>query len=224
MSHLFGRIDEFTLRLPSALLAATGVLVTYRVAARLWGQNAGIVAGIVLLTCSEWWQAGTETQVDMTLAFFVTAACWYFDFLYHERDFGWLKALGLPLLLALATLAKGPVGLVLPGFIFFVYLCFRRDFGFLQKLHPFLGGLIFLVTAGSWYAAALWRGGPAFFLRQIVDENSGPLPVAMDTTSQSIITYRFSWKILCPGAFSRRWRFSFTRNATNYRSRSFYFH
>lgn len=171
MSHLFGRVDEFTLRLPSALLAATGVLVTYRVAARLWGQNAGIVAGIVLVTCSEWWHAGTETQVDMTLAFFVTAACWYFDFLYHERDFGLLKALGLPLLLALATLTKGPVGLVLPGFIFFVYLCFRRDFGFLQKLHPFLGGLVFLVTAGLWYAAALWRGGPAFFLRQIVDEN-----------------------------------------------------
>lgn len=171
MSHLFGRVDEFTLRLPSALLAATGVLVTYRVAARLWGQSAGIVAGIVLVTCSEWWHAGTETQVDMTLAFFVTAACWYFDFLYHERDFGLLKALGLPLLLGLATLAKGPLGLVLPGIIFLIFLALRRDLAFIQKLHPLISGIVFLATAGSWYAAALWQGGPSFFLRQIVDEN-----------------------------------------------------
>jgi len=171
VSYLFGRVDEFTLRLPSALLATAGALVTYRVAARLWGRTAGIVSGVVLVTCSEWWQAGTETQVDMTLAFFVGAACLYFDFLYHERDFGLLKALGLPFLLGLATLAKGPLGLVVPALIFFVYLCLRRDLTFIQKLHPFQSGVVFLATAGLWYAAALWQGGPAFFLRQIVDEN-----------------------------------------------------
>jgi len=93
VSYLFGRVDEFTLRLSSALLATAGVLVIYRVAARRWGQTAGIVAGLVLVTCAEWWRAGTDTQVDMTLAFFISAACLYFDFLYHERDFGLLKAL-----------------------------------------------------------------------------------------------------------------------------------
>lgn len=170
-SYLFGRVDEFTLRLPSALLATAGVLVIYQVAGRLWGQRAAIVAGVVLATCAEWWQAGTETQVDMTLAFFVSAACLYFDFLYHERDVSLLKALGLPLLLGLATLAKGPIGLALPGIIFLIFLCLRRDFRFVQKLHPFLSGMVFLLIAGSWYAAALWQGGPGFFLRQIIDEN-----------------------------------------------------
>jgi 4-amino-4-deoxy-L-arabinose transferase-like glycosyltransferase len=171
VSYLYGRVDELTLRLPSALLATVGVLVIYRVAARLWGQTAGIAAGLVLITCAEWWRAGTDTQVDMTLAFFISAACLYFDFLYHERDFGLLKALGLPLLLGLATLAKGPLGLVLPGIIFFIFLALRRDLAFIQKLHPLTSGIIFLAIAGSWYAAALWQGGPSFFLRQIVDEN-----------------------------------------------------
>ncbi|HEY1234247.1 MAG TPA: glycosyltransferase family 39 protein [Candidatus Binatia bacterium] len=171
VSYVFGRVDEFTLRFPSALLATAGVLLTYRVAARLWGRTAAIVSGVVLVTCSEWWQAGTETQVDMTLAFFVSAACLYFDFLYHERDFGLVTALGLPFILGLATLAKGPLGLVLPGLIFLGYLSLRRDFTFIQKLYPLQGALVFLATAGSWYAAAVWQGGPAFFLRQIVDEN-----------------------------------------------------
>src|ERR1051325_9406374 len=155
VSYVFGRVDEFTLRLSSALLATAAVLVIYQMAARLWGQRAAIIAGVVLATCAEWWQAGTETQVDMTLAFFVSAACLYFDLLYHEHDVSLLKALGLPLLLGLATLAKGPIGLALPGIIFLIFLFLRRDFAFVRRLHPFVGGIVFLVIAGWWYAAAL---------------------------------------------------------------------
>lgn len=168
---LFGGIDEFTLRLPSALLAAAGVLMTYRVGARLWGERAGLVSGIVLALCAEWWQAGTAAQVDMTLAFFITAACWYFYFLYEQREVGSLKALGLPLLLGFATLAKGPIGFAVPALIIFVFLALRRDFAFLRKLHPLESAAVLLLVAGSWYGAALWQGGPAFFVRQIVDEN-----------------------------------------------------
>ena len=168
---IFGRIDEFTLRLPSALLAAAGVLMIYRTGARLWGKKAGIVAGIVLLTCGEWWQAGTIAQVDMTLTFFISAACLYFYFLYRRRDFGLVKSLGLPLLLGLATLAKGPLGLAVPCLVFLVFLWLRRDFAFVKKLHLSASAAVFFLIAGSWYGAALWQGGPAFFFRQIVDEN-----------------------------------------------------
>ena len=169
--YLFGRIDEFTLRLPAAVFAALGVLITYLAGARLWGQRAGVVAGIVLVTSEEWWQAGTETQVDMTLAFFISAACLYFYFLYEQRDFRVLKCLGLPFLLGLATLSKGPVGLAVPCLAFLVFLSVKRDLAFIKKLRPFASAAVFLLVAGSWYGAALWQGGPAFFYRQIVDEN-----------------------------------------------------
>jgi len=169
-AHLFGHIDEFSLRLPSAVFATLGVLMTYLAARRLWGERAAIVAGIVLVTNAEWWQAGTDTQVDMTLAFFISAACLYFYFLYEQRDFGLVKCLGLPLLLGLATLSKGPVGLAVPCLVFLIFLGLRRDFAFVKKLHPFASAAVFLLIAGSWYGAALWQGGPAFFFRQIVDE------------------------------------------------------
>lgn len=168
---VFGRIDEFTLRLPSALLASAGVLLTYAAGASLWGADAGLVAGVVLATGTEWWQAGTKTQVDMTLAFFITAACLYFYFLYRRREFGLLLPLGLPLLLGLATLAKGPLGVAVPCLVFFIFLCLRHDFAFVKKLHPLASSGVFLLVAGSWYGAALWEGGSAFFFRQIVNEN-----------------------------------------------------
>jgi 4-amino-4-deoxy-L-arabinose transferase-like glycosyltransferase len=167
----FGGIDEFTLRLPSAIFAALGVLMTYFAARRLWGERAGMVAGIVLATTTEWWQAGTNTQVDMTLAFFIAAACLYFYFLYKQRDFGVAKSLGLPILMGLATLAKGPIGFLIPSLAIFVFLWLRHDFPFVKKLHPFASAAVFLLVAGSWYGLALRQGGPAFFLRQIIDEN-----------------------------------------------------
>ena len=170
-SFLFGGIDEFTLRLPSALFAAAGVLINYRVGARLWGERAGLISGIVLALCAEWWQAGTLAQVDMTLAFFITTACWYFYFLYERREFGLLKSLGLPLLLGFAVLAKGPIGFAVPALIILVFLGLRRDLAFLRKLHPLTSAAVLLWVAGSWYGAALWQGGAAFFFRQIVDEN-----------------------------------------------------
>jgi hypothetical protein len=169
--YLFGGIDEFTLRLPSAIFAALGVLMTYFTARRLWGERAGMVAGIVLATTTEWWQAGRNTQVDMTLAFFIAAACLYFYFLYKQRDFGVAKSLGLPILVGLATLAKGPIGFLIPSLAIFVFLWLRHDFPFVKKLHPFASAAVFLLIAGSWYGLALWQGGPAFFLRQIIDEN-----------------------------------------------------
>ena len=79
--------------------------------------------------------------------------------------------LGFYGLAGLASLAKGPVGGVLPGLIVGVFLLLRRDIGFVRRMHVFSGGLLYLGVAGSWYGLALWQGGEAFFEKQILKEN-----------------------------------------------------
>ena len=170
-TNLFGRIDEFTLRFPSALFGTLGVLLTYFTGVRLWSERAGFVAALVLLTNVQWWIGATNVQVDMTLAFFMFASCIAFFFLYRDPAPSPWKATGLAVLLACATLAKGPVGIVVPGSVFLVFLTVRRDFAFIKKLYPWRSGTLFLLLAGSWYALALWQGGEAFFIRQVIDEN-----------------------------------------------------
>ena len=76
---------------------------------------------------------------------------------------GWFEALGFFCLLGLATLAKGPIGALLPGLVIGVFLCVKRDLPFVRHLHLVTGGLLFLLIAGSWYALAVWYGGEAFF-------------------------------------------------------------
>jgi hypothetical protein len=166
-----GRLDEFTLRLPSALLGTLGIFLTYFAGTRLWGRPAGLIAAVILLSNVHWWIGATNVQVDMTLAFFLVAALLQFLFFYRADGAHALKAIGFAVLVACATLAKGPLGIVLPGLVVVVFLAVRRELVFLKKLQPWLIAAVFLVIAGSWYALAIWQGGAAFFLRQIVDEN-----------------------------------------------------
>lgn len=172
-SAAWGRVDEFTLRLPSALFAGLGVFLVYLAGARLWDEKAGLAAAVVLATSHEWWEAGSLAQVDMTLAFFMAAALLLFLFVYRRREkgVGLAGPLGIALLLASATLAKGPVGVVIPALVIFCFLLLRRNLGFLKKLHPLPSAALFCLIAGSWYLLALRQGGAPFFLRQIVNEN-----------------------------------------------------
>jgi 4-amino-4-deoxy-L-arabinose transferase-like glycosyltransferase len=165
-----GRVDEFTVRFPSALLGTLSVLMTYYVGERLWTRKAGLVAAVVLATSFEWWQAATITQVDMTLAFFVSAALMFFYFLYREERSRAARSLVLALLLALGTLAKGPLGVAVPLFVILLFLWMQRDLVFLKKLPLAAGATLFLLVAGSWYGLALIQQGWSFFQRQIVDE------------------------------------------------------
>jgi len=165
-----GRVDEFTVRFPSALLGTLGVLMTYYVGERLWTRKAGLVAAVVLATSFEWRKAATITQVDMTLAFSISAALMLFYLLYREDRSRTVRSLVLALLLALGTLAKGPLGVAVPLFVILLFLGLQRDLVFLKKLPLAAGATIFLLVAGSWYGLALLQGGWSFFQRQIVDE------------------------------------------------------
>jgi 4-amino-4-deoxy-L-arabinose transferase-like glycosyltransferase len=170
-ANLFGRIDELTLRLPSALFGMLGVLLTYFIGVRVWSERVGFIAGLILLANVQWWIGATNVQVDMTLAFFLVASLVAFLYLYREAAVSQWKAAGLATLLACATLSKGPLGIVLPVLVVFVFLGVRRDFAFIKTLYPWRSGAVFLLLASSWYGLALWQGGEAFFIRQIIDEN-----------------------------------------------------
>ncbi len=163
------RLDEFTVRFPSALLGTLGVLITYLAGAILWGRSAGLVAALILSTSVEWRQAAQAARVDMTLTFFLLCAFLFFLYLYRAGG-GRTKAIILGILLGLATLAKGPLGFVVPCFTYLLFLWARRDLSFVRRLHPFLVISICALVAGSWYALAFWQGGKSF-LEMVFKEN-----------------------------------------------------
>ena len=167
-----GHISEFTSRLPSAL--AQIILIGFVLAffgKRVRFQEA-FIATLLLLTCFEIHRAGMTARVDMLLTTFTVLGLMQ---LYRWENKLELKGLPvmIPLLFSGAILTKGPVGIILPLFIFFVYLLILRKHSFLKIVKSLLYiGISSLFIPMIWYVEAYKQGGEDF-LNVILAENFG---------------------------------------------------
>ena len=163
---LFGE-NEFAARLTPALLGLGGCLLTFLTLRRITGsRRAGGLAGMILGTSLLWFALSRLNITDMTLTFFITLALMAYrswlnvtPALLGERR-GWLLIFYAAM--ALATLTKGLVGVVLPGGVAVLHLALMRRWRPLLRLFsPWGIGLFFLIAA-PWFWAVC-RVNPDFF-------------------------------------------------------------
>jgi len=64
--------------------------------------------------------------------------------------------------MALATLAKGPIGFILPLLVSLVYLLFQKDWKAIKRMRLLTGMALFIVIVLSWYLPAVLKGGQNF--------------------------------------------------------------
>src|SRR5882724_2465939 len=176
---LLGEVDEFSVSFPSAVLATLSVLLVFWLGVKKWGTQAGVFAAFMLATNFEWMRAATAARVDMTLTAFLIGAFVALDRIVSEPKPTPAALAGFYLSMALATLGKGPVGLVLPVLVALTYLALRRDLGRLLEMRVVPG--IAVALAGTWYLLAISKGGFAFVHKQLWVENFGRFFAAEET-------------------------------------------
>jgi 4-amino-4-deoxy-L-arabinose transferase-like glycosyltransferase len=150
--HLLG-VNETAARLPSALAALLAVLATYEFGRVMFGLRAALLSGIILATSVSVLGAAHFANPDALLLAFTTLTLGFYYLYYQTRRFWWLHAAAVAC--GLAVLAKGPVGILLPGAVVFLFLLWQRQLSRLIDLHLGEGVLIFLLVAVPWYA---WVG------------------------------------------------------------------
>jgi len=174
---------ELAVRLPSALFATGGVLVTWAVVRASVGAAAALPAALVLATTLEWIRAATIARVDMALVAGLTLlfGAWLIV-LSRDRERPGLALQALAVTGAvLATLAKGPVALVIPALVAAALVVLRRDLGLLRRLAAIPVLIVGGAIAGLWYGAAFAKHGREFFdivakenwLRYVDSEDAG---------------------------------------------------
>src|SRR3990170_131495 len=176
--RVFG-VTEFAARFWSAAFGVMLTLMCYYLLRRIGHPKWGVITALIFATSLEVIVLAHASITDMTLAFFITSALFCFFLGYMGRGkggFGWY--LGFYLSTALAVLTKGPVGIVLPGAIIFIFLILRGAFiQTLKKMHIVSGVLIFLVVALPWYIVETWINGweyiDAFFIKHNVTRFTG---------------------------------------------------
>jgi 4-amino-4-deoxy-L-arabinose transferase-like glycosyltransferase len=168
LAFLFG-LSDFIVRLPSVLAAGIVAVVAFILGTALGGRKTAWLAVGALLGMYQFWISGTEARVDMVFAACVTVSLagfffWYSDGRESARVTCYLAAM-------LAVLAKGPVGIALPGLVIVAFLAVERRFSLIWKLWswPLIAAAL-LIDLG-WYALAYRTGGEKFFAWQIMHEN-----------------------------------------------------
>jgi 4-amino-4-deoxy-L-arabinose transferase-like glycosyltransferase len=161
---------ETAARLPAALALLLLVGITALVGARLYGTETGLHAGFVSGTAVLMFAYGRAASMDMLLAASVTAAVG----LAGLRLLGIGGRWAIPAAAAfagLATLAKGPLGLLLPGLVICGLVVATRQWGALRELLSPLSLAAFLVVAVPWYAAILLDQGRHFIDVFVLNHN-----------------------------------------------------
>ncbi len=173
---IFG-VNEWAVRLPSAIAAlglvglAFYTLYSHQVkkedlegvyhASRRW-LTAGLGAAVIALNPEmiAWGRVGVS---DMLLTGCMASALLCFFQGYVEPAESSIKArwyCAFYILIGLAILTKGPVGIVLPGFILFLFLLYLGNFWqVVREIRLLRGMLVIGVVSIPWYILVTWRNG-----------------------------------------------------------------
>ena len=175
-----GAATPVNLRLPSALYAIGGAILTMALAANLLGPWGANLAGLILCGSYQYISQARIGLVDMTLTFCETLALYTFLYWFalareppaaaRRRTLAhYLFAVAM----GLGVLAKGPVGALLPGAAILLFLLMEQDQPALIGL--FKPGPLILGTAlaSSWYVACAIGRRYDFLHLQIGVENMG---------------------------------------------------
>ncbi|MEP7273882.1 MAG: hypothetical protein ABI882_20445, partial [Acidobacteriota bacterium] len=130
------------------------------------GIAFGGMAALVLVSMGIWIGFARGATFDIPLSVATEVALlgffWWEQQPERRSNFGWYACC---FAIGLAVLAKGLVGIVLPGAVIVAYLLSTRRPGFFWHRRALLttGALIFTATAATWYGPMFARHGRMFF-------------------------------------------------------------
>jgi 4-amino-4-deoxy-L-arabinose transferase-like glycosyltransferase len=207
-----GTVTSFAARLPSALAALLALALTYRLGRRAWGETTALSAAAILATSYLFWDKARTAQIEATLLACVLGALLAFDaFRAGEMD-GRRAGIVFWVCGALGTLAKGPVGFLIPLGIALCTLAWDRDLRAWRRFAPFAGPLAFLVVAGLWAVPAELFGGTYSVVAALKTHFFGRALHGMHHKNPpwyylgTIPLHMLPWSLLLPGALWSAWK------------------
>ena len=166
---LTGGVGETATRLPSALAAIAATLLVFRLGLRLFGRRAAWLAAAVFATSFKvLWQARFG-QIDMVLTAFVTLAMWWFVRGHDERRPGFYALFFVAC--GLATLAKGPAGLLPPLLAVVAFLIWSGEAEEIRRLRIGRGLLLWALVVLAWLVPAALAGGREYLEHIVLRQN-----------------------------------------------------
>lgn len=164
-----GSVSEFCVRFPAAVSGLLCAVYLFFVGKRLMSTKIGLLAAIVMATCGKFISLSRTSRIDIFLALCMTVIlCEFLFFHFDKKRFHLLVAYFFA---ALAVLSKGPVGIVLPFGVLFVFCLTIRQPKHFFSFISVPAAVLFLVLVIPYYIVASKVTGGEFFYDFIIKHN-----------------------------------------------------
>jgi 4-amino-4-deoxy-L-arabinose transferase-like glycosyltransferase len=169
---------ELAFRLPSAICATLWALLTYWFVERNYDRERALLAAALLVTSLGVTIIGRAATADALLNCLIAASMFAAWLHLSTGERRWLYAAHAAI--GLGLLAKGPIALLVPGAVTFLFCILRRDLKtWLRAVLDWRALLLLLVIAAPWYAVILYKEGwgfvDGFILRHNAARFGGPM-------------------------------------------------
>jgi 4-amino-4-deoxy-L-arabinose transferase-like glycosyltransferase len=151
-------VNEWTLRLPSALAAIAVLIMVYRYALQQSGKWAALFAVQLLIANLGFAMLGRRAEIEMLLtALCVGSLLSALQYIQSQSSKNWIILSYF--LLALALMTKGPLVILLVTLPLLIAAIYSKNPHIKAVLLSGRGWLIFLVVGLTWYVIVSWQLG-----------------------------------------------------------------
>ena len=206
---VFG-INEFALRLPTALAVIALVWIVMRTARRAFNERGALIAGLCAAFSAGTYLFTRETLHDIWLVLFIALAMHAFFEWYSDPQHPLRHALIFFAAIAGAMMCKSLIGVAFPVGIIALFYLISREWPKWGAMHLLPGSLLFLLLTAPWHWLAEIRN-PGFlnfffvgeqFLR-FFSKRDPPIlwSVPLLTFWALVLVWFFPWTAFLPAAF-----------------------
>ncbi len=149
-------MNEWGGRFATAGMAVIGVSATFTVTYWLYGRRVAWMGSFILMTSLLYFVMGHYATIDMTVSVLMMGTLYAFMISitaitdgHNQKAF--YSVYAIYIFAALAVLAKGLIGLLLPGVTMFLYFLVTNRWRFLREFYLFRGSIVFLIIALPWH-------------------------------------------------------------------------
>ncbi|MCF6201448.1 MAG: glycosyltransferase family 39 protein, partial [Hydrogenimonas sp.] len=209
---LFG-LNEFALRLPSALAATFWAIILYSFSKKVFDSKVALLSTIFMISSLQITVVAKAAIADALLNMWIAASMFSILIYIKRGEKRWLyiafAAIGF------GMLTKGPVAVMIPVAVTFIYFAIKRDLmiWFRSIFNP-IGIAIFLAIALPWYFLEYQDQGMKFIEGFFLKHNISRFENSFEGHSGSIFYYipvllvglmPFSGILLASLAHIKRW-------------------
>ena len=208
---LFG-INEWAARFPSALSGLCTILFVYYLGRQLFGRRQGMLASLVLGSCTGFMVQSRIITTDVLLTFCLTVALGCFIMAVTSTTRRSIHLILFYVFIGLSILTKGLIGLVFPIAIASLFICSTRHWHILKEMHLPAGVGIILLVSAPWFLLVSQRY-PEFLHFFFVHEHFERFLSTVHRRYQPfwffipiLLAGMLPWSIMIPVAVQHAWR------------------